>query len=106
MIEGRLWLGTLAPDAIQGITGIPLGILTPSALLGLVVFMLLTGKIVPRSALEDKQQETNRWREAYEAEKLARSISEQKNSEFLEAAKTTNAVLEATFGSGRQETGS
>lgn len=105
MIRG-LWLGTLPPDVVEGVTGIPLAILTPSALLGLVVFMLLTGRIVPRSALEDKQQETNRWREAYEAEKLSRSIVEKQNSEFLEVAKTTHAVLDATFGSGRQEAGS
>lgn len=100
MIEGILASGLGPGTAIQDITGIPLGSLAPPALLGLVVIYFLLGKIVPRSALDDKQLETDRWRAAYETERDSRKIAEGQVVELLELAKTSNAILVGTFGPG------
>jgi hypothetical protein len=78
--------------------GISIGDLTPPALLGLAVLLLLFGKIVPRATLMDKSKEAQQWREAYEKEREARSLSEAQNAELLELGKTTYNVLVAMFG--------
>lgn len=70
-----------------------LAVLSSSALLGLTVLLLLTGRIVPRSTLRDRIDESERWRSAYEAEREARSLSDAHTVELLEVAKTTQAII-------------
>lgn len=77
--------------------GIPVANLTASTLLGIAVLLLLFGKIVPRITLTDKAAEAERWRQAYEAEREARVISDAQTAELLEQAKTTHNVLVAMF---------
>lgn len=77
------------------IEGIPVSVLSASALLGLTVLLLLTGKLVPRVYLKDKMDEVERWREAYEKEREARSIADAQATELLEVAKTTHAIISA-----------
>jgi len=79
------------------IEGIPLTNLTAPALLGIAILLLLTGRIVPRSTLMDKIKEADRWRAAYEAEREARSTSDDQTAELLELAKTTNSFMSAVF---------
>lgn len=69
--------------------------LTPSVLLGFAVLLLLTGRLIPRFFFTQKAEEAERWRQAYEAERTARGISEAQTDELLEVAKTTHAVLVA-----------
>jgi hypothetical protein len=69
--------------------------LTPSVLLGFAVLLLLTGRLIPRVFYKDKMDEAERWRQAYEAERTARGISEAQTDELLEVAKTTHAALVA-----------
>lgn len=76
---------------------IAVGNLTASGLLGLAVMLLLTGRIVPRVTLQDKIQECERWRLAYEAEREARATSDKQTSELLEVAKTTQHFITAVF---------
>lgn len=71
--------------------------LSAPALLGLAVFLLLMGKIVPRSTMLDKMAEAERWRAAYEAEREAREEVEKQTKELYELAKTTHAVIVAMF---------
>lgn len=80
------------------IDGIPLTNLTPSALLGIAVVLMMFGKLVPRSALTDKDAEVERWRKAYEAEREARATSDAQTAELLEVAKTTHNLIVAMFG--------
>lgn len=47
---------------MEAIGGIPLTVLTPSALLGLCVLLVLTGRLVPRRTYDDKVHEANEWR--------------------------------------------
>lgn len=44
------------------IVGIPLEILAPSALAGLAVLLVLTGRLIPRSTYDDKAHEADEWR--------------------------------------------
>ena len=77
--------------------GFPVADLTAPGLLGLAILLLLFGKIVPRSTLQDKIEECNRWREAYEKERDARALADAQTAELLELAKTTNSVISAVF---------
>lgn len=78
--------------------GIPLGILTPSALLGLTVLMLFTGKLWTNPAYQEKAKEAEKWRLAYEAENKARAIADTQAAQLLEQAKTTHALVVSMFG--------
>lgn len=40
----------------------PVEVLTPSALLGLCILLILTGKLVPRRTYDDKAHEADQWR--------------------------------------------
>lgn len=79
--------------------GLPLVGLTAPALLGIAILLLLLGRIVPRSTLQDKAAEAERWRQAYETEREARALSNRQTIELLEVTKLTNAIVTAAFGS-------
>lgn len=69
--------------------GISLIGLTPAGLLLIVVLMVVTGRLVPRSTLMDKAKEADQWHAAYEAERAAHAMSEAQTRELLEVAKTS-----------------
>lgn len=75
------------------IENIPLVGLTAPALLGIAVLLLLTGRIVPRSALTDRDKEIERWKSAYETEREARIISDNQTAKLLIAVETNRDVL-------------
>lgn len=75
------------------IGGIPVVGLTAPTLVGIVVIMILTGRLWTNAAYQMKCQESERWRLAYEKERDARIISEAQTGELLELAKTTHAVI-------------
>lgn len=77
--------------------GISLTSLTPAALVGLTVVLLLLGRLVPRRTLQDKAEDAKTWRLAYEAEREARAIADAHAREFLEVAKSTHAIVAALF---------
>lgn len=79
---------------IEGISVIGL---TPAALLGMAILMLLTGRLIPRSTYQDKLKEADQWREAYEAERAARTTSDAQTRELFEVAKTSESFLRAVF---------
>jgi len=79
------------------IDNIPIAGLTPAALLLFEVLMVLTGRLVPRSTLEDKKVEANQWRRAYEAERDARTVSDAQTRELLEVAKTSQQFLAGVY---------
>lgn len=80
--------------------GIPIVGLTAPGLVGIAVVLLLTGRIVPRATLRDKQIEADQWRAAYEKERDTRIASDSQTVELLEVVKTTNKIVTAMFGSG------
>lgn len=72
--------------------------LTAPSLLGLTVILVLSGWLVPRFFVNEKNKEIERWREAYEREHEARLLSDSQTTELLEVSKTSNAILVAMFG--------
>ena len=78
--------------------GVPLVGLSAPALLGICILLLMTGRLVPKSTLDSKEKESDRWREAYETEREARALSDKQTAELLEVSKTTNRIIVATFG--------
>lgn len=88
---------------LDGIPIATLTALTPPALLGIAVLMLMLGRLVPRATLTDKIAEAEKWRLAYEAERKARVTSDAQTVELLELAKTTHSLLVAIFGTAERK---
>ena len=84
------------------IEGIPITSLSAPAILGLAVILIFLGKIVPRSYYLEKKEESDRWREAYEAEREARAAADSQSTELLELAKTTHSLITAVFANSEQ----
>lgn len=79
----------------MAIEGIPLVGLSAPAILGVVIMMILTGKLWTNAAYQEKVSEAERWRLAYEAEREARTLSDRQTINLLEEAKTNRNVLAA-----------
>lgn len=77
--------------------GIPVKDLTAPTLLGLAVIFILLGMLVPRYIYNEKKEECEKWRLAFEAERKARETSDKQTAELLELAKTTNKIITAMF---------
>lgn len=65
------------------------------ALLGLAVFLVLTGKIPSKGAYEDCKRERDAWKEAYMTEREARTAADAQVSQLMELAKTSTAVIQS-----------
>jgi hypothetical protein len=80
--------------------GLPLevvfGVLTPAGLLGLAVWMILTGRLVPGRIHDSVVQERDKWRDVATA-----TMSQ--NLQLLETARTVNAVMKALPPAGQLE---
>ncbi|MBJ6623636.1 hypothetical protein [Streptomyces sp. DHE17-7] len=71
----------------------------------LVVVMILTGRLVPRSYLEDARADRDYWRAAHTEEVSARQAERDLTNELLEVAQTADRVLMSLprTGAGREE---
>ena len=77
--------------------GIPLVNLTPSVLVGIVVLMILLGRLRTNKEYQEKCAESERWRNAYEVERDARVLADRQTAELLELAKATHDILHAAL---------
>lgn len=66
-----------------------------AGLLCLAVVMILSGRLVPRSYLEDARADRDYWRAAHTAEVAARQEERSLTNELLEVAHTADRVLHA-----------
>lgn len=77
--------------------GIPVSAIGPIGLVVLALMLpylqLARGKLVPRTALEDERQDTERWRKAHEVSEQARQTYAAQFTELLEHARTTDAFI-------------
>lgn len=87
------------------VEGLPLVGLTAPAILGITVLLLLTGRIVPRRHVQDKDIEIKRWQLAYETEREARIVADNQTSKLLVAVETNRDVLYALLKVLNQQTG-
>jgi hypothetical protein len=61
----------------------PVGILAPSALAGLSVLLILTGRLVPRKTLEDIEHDRDEWRTAHRISETARQEERDHNAALI-----------------------
>lgn len=77
--------------------------ITPSlgatGLLAVVVVLVLTGRLVPKSTLDelraDKDKQIEIWRTAYDTSMSAQEVQREHISALLEAAETTTHVIQS-----------
>lgn len=79
------------------IDGIPIATLTAPTLVGIIVILILIGRLVPWTVLKKAEKEAEKWQKAYEAEREARKLLAGQNAELLEIARTTHDILDAMF---------
>lgn len=84
IVDGALW-------------GIPIGTLTPSFLLGIVILAIVTGRLVPRRTMDDAIHDKNEWRTAHRISESSRAELVEMVEELLEYAKTTDAFIRAAL---------
>lgn len=77
------------------IDGIPIAELTERGVLLIVVLLILTGRLVPRSSLKDERQDTERWRVAHEVSETARAAQSEQIRELLTQSEMTVALLKS-----------
>ncbi len=65
------------------------------ALLFATIWLIFTGRLVPRSAIDDVRQDRDGWRKAAEAEQEINRVQAGQLSELLELARTTDQVIRA-----------
>lgn len=64
-----------------------------AGLLVLVVLLILTGRLVPRSTLLDMRDERDTWRSAHAESEAARQAEREQVTELLELSRTAGHVL-------------
>lgn len=75
------------------LAGIPVGTLTPAALLGILILLIALGKLVPRRTMEDIIHDRNEWRTAHRISEQSRVELAGMVGELLEHARTTDAFI-------------
>lgn len=76
--------------------GFPLYTLTPSALLGVVVLMILTGRLIPRRTYEDQVERANQWMaESRIKDQQLHELAEQNNAMLKEFGPTVTQFMDA-----------
>ncbi|MFC7794668.1 hypothetical protein [Streptomyces cinereoruber] len=69
--------------------------LSVSGLLALVVLLVLTGRLVPRSTLQDMRDERDKWQAAHAESEAARQAERDQVTELLELSRVAGHVLSA-----------
>lgn len=64
-------------------------------IVALVVWMILTGRLVPRATLRDAYRQRDTWQEAHGVSEEARHLEREQTRELLEFARTADHVLAA-----------
>lgn len=77
------------------VSGIPWGEFSWPALLGLVVFLIIRGDIVPRRILEDVKSELDQERKSNREKDATIAILSKAVDELTETGRTSSAVLNA-----------
>lgn len=78
---------------LDPLVGLPVGQFSAGALVGLVVLLILLGRLVPRQSLLDMREDRDKWRataEEWQKTALALGMSMEK---LLTAAELTNHAL-------------
>ncbi|MCP9211519.1 hypothetical protein [Streptomyces cucumeris] len=63
-----------------------------AAIVVVVVLMVLTGRLVPRSTLQDMREERDTWRAAHSESEVGRAADREQIRELLELSRTAGRV--------------
>lgn len=74
---------------------LPIPTLGAAGLLALAVWLILTGRIVPRRHYEDIEADRDRWRTAAEQWQTAHAEQAKPVAELIEIGRTTERLLQA-----------
>lgn len=66
----------------------------------IIIFAILTDRLVTRRRLDEAREERNDWKAAYMASDQANRVLMQQNSDLIDGARTTIKVVEAIPGLG------
>lgn len=75
--------------------GLSLDNLTPAALLGVAILLLLLGKLVPRRTYDDLVADRDHWQQAHADSEKARAEMAAVLEDLLETSRTTEALLKS-----------
>ncbi|WP_310962157.1 hypothetical protein [Nocardioides terrisoli] len=68
-------------------------VLTPSALLGIAVLMVLTGRLIPRRTYEEKSHEAQEWRTESRIKDAQIAEKDEQLGHLREVGETVNEVM-------------
>ena len=69
-----------------------------AALLAFTVWLILTGRIVPRSVLRDSQDERDKWEQAWKTSQDTVAELSRQVTALVEVGRTTEALLRSIVG--------
>lgn len=75
--------------------GIPVAVLTAPALLLAAVWLVMSGRLIPRRTYEDMIKDRDNWREAHRIAEAERIQQSQQINELLEVGRTVDAIMNA-----------
>jgi hypothetical protein len=78
---------------LDPLVGLPLGQFSAGALVGLVVLLILMGRLVPRQSLLDMREDRDKWRTTAEDWQRAATQLGMSMEKLLVLAETTNHAL-------------
>ena len=77
------------------LSGLPVGQISAGALVALIALLILTGRLVPRQQIVDKQADCDKWREAAEKWQLVATESGMTLEKILAGVElTTHAIVD------------
>jgi len=79
----------------EWVDALPVGGVSASAILAIVVLMIFRGALVPRRTHEEARTDRDTWKQAWEASEEARRVQAAQLGELLELAKTTDQFIRA-----------
>lgn len=85
---------------MSDLLGIAPGTLGASGLVAIIVVLVLTGRLLPRSTFSEMRRDRDMWRAAYAESEAARREERAQANEMLELARTSAHVLESLPGVG------
>ena len=89
--------------AIAGIDGLPLVDIGTNALLGIVVLMILTGRLVPASVVKMVERERDRVATERDKWQAAEDVRSKQLSQLMDATGTSTAFIAAVVEPAHQE---
>lgn len=80
---------------METVAGLPLAGITAPILLLIGIWLILTGRLVPRRTYDDLLADRNEWREAHKISESQRETLNQQINSLLEVGKTVESIMHA-----------